>query len=393
MESGEQLRERYVCSARRIVVKVGTNVLASPGMPLDEGRVDRLSEQIAGLVAEGRQVALVSSGAIGAGMAELKMPERPRTLPELQASASVGQGRLVSRYERSFSEHGLHAGQILLTREDFDSRQRYLNASNTIRALFNLGCVPVINENDTVSTDEIRFGDNDLLAALVTHLIRAELLILLTCVPGLCLDGPRPEAVRSLHESAAPHGARARVADLVDRVDEDVMQLASSEASPGGTGGMQSKLEAARIATEAGEAALIADGTEEDILPRILAGEKLGTLFLPAPKRLRSRKRWIRFTSRPRGAVVVDAGARRALTDRGKSLLPSGVTAVEDEFNPGDVIRIKGPGGEEFARGLSNYSSADVERIKGLRTSRIESVLGHKYYDEIVHRDNLALLG
>ncbi len=392
METSEQLRKRYVCGARRIVVKVGTNVLASAGTLLDEGRVAAISEQIAHLAKEGRQVALVTSGAIGAGMAELGMSERPRTLPQLQASASVGQGRLMSYYEASFRTCGLHAGQVLLTREDFDSRDRFLNASNTIQTLFSLQCIPIINENDTVSTEEIKFGENDLLSALVTHLIRAELLILLTSVPGLYAEPPYPAAVRYVHEPSTPGEGGAALVDVVERVDEHVAALATTEKTPLGIGGMQTKLEAARSATEAGEAALIADGAEEEILLRIMRGERVGTLFLPTRKRLRSYKRWIRFGSRPRGAVAVDQGARRALCQAGKSLLASGVSAVEGQFSSGDVIRIKGPDGEEFARGLSNYSAAEIERIKGLRTQQIEAVLGYKYYDEVVHRDNLALI-
>jgi glutamate 5-kinase len=313
-------------------------------------------------------------------------------LPELQASASVGQSRLVSRYARSFHQHGFHAGQILLTREDFDDRGRYLNAKNTIRALFDFGCVPVINENDTISTDEIRFGDNDLLAALLTHLIRAELLILLTSVPGLCAAKPYPESVRAVHRGGGVEGLRGEVVDVVERVDREVLSLASGATSPSGTGGMESKLEAVRIATEAGEAALMADGREEDVLLRIMRGEKVGTLFLPAGERLGSRKRWIRFTSRPRGTIVVDEGARRALRERGKSLLPSGITAVEGRFEAGDVVRVAGPDGREFARGLTNYDSHEVLKIKGLNTARIEEALGHKYYDEVVHRDNMALV-
>ena len=390
-ETSEELRKRYVCSARRIVVKVGTNVLTSAGMALDEERVASVAEQIARLVGDGREVALVSSGAIGAGMAELGIRERPRTLPELQASASVGQGRLVSRYEACFHKYGLHAGQVLLTREDFDSRERYLNAGNTVRALFDLGCVPVVNENDTISTDEIRFGDNDLLAAHVTHLIRAELLVLLTSVPGLYAREPYPAAVRSVHESLVSADGSYAVADVVEKVDGEVAQLAYAGTAPGGTGGMESKIEAARMATEAGEAAIIADGTEDGMILRIMAGDKAGTLFLPARKRLRSRKRWLRF-SRPRGAVLVDDGARRALCEKGRSLLPIGVTAVEGEFAPGDVVRVVDSSGRECARGLSNYSSDEVDRIKGLRTDQIVETLGHKYYDEVVHRDNLALL-
>ncbi|MFP4027173.1 MAG: glutamate 5-kinase [Candidatus Brocadiia bacterium] len=390
MEKSSILRAGYVSNARRIVVKVGTNVLTGPAQSLDESRVDTLSEQIACLTDQGREIALVSSGAIGAGMAELALPDRPRTLPELQATASVGQGRLVSRYELSLHKHGIHAGQILLTRDDFDSRSRYLNASNTIHALFDADCLPVINENDTISTDEIRFGDNDLLAAFVTHMIRAELLVLLTSVPGLCAPEPYPNAVRSVHDNLS--GDHGNVLDVVETVDEDIQKLALDETSPGGTGGMQTKLEAARIATEAGEAALIADGRTDNILLDLMNGKRLGTLFLPADERLASRKRWIRFSRRPKGDIFVDEGARAALEERGKSLLPSGITTVKGDFSSGDVVRIKGPDGEEFARGLTNYTAEEVDSIKGLKTSRIEPTLGHKYYDEVVHRDNLALL-
>ena len=391
MDTSEKLRARYLVGARRIVVKVGTGVLTGGGTLLDAGRVGALGDQIARLVQDGRQVALVSSGAIAAGMGQLGLAARPHTLPGLQAAASVGQANLMGLYETALHRHGMHAGQVLLTREDFDARDRYLNAANTIHELFSLGCVPVINENDTVSTDEIKFGENDVLAAQVTHLIRAEALILLTSVPGLYATGSCPEAILCLHDAPAPGGKS--VADVVTEVSDEVIGLAGDEKTPLGLGGMGSKLEAARIAVDAGEAAVIADGGDPQALTRIMAGERVGTLFVPAEKRLRSRKRWIRFTSRPRGSVVVDAGARRALCEGGRSLLPGGVIAVEGEFGPGDVVRIVGPGGEEFARGLSNYSSADIERIKGLKTSRIDEALGHKYYDEIVHRDNLALLG
>ena len=379
MSDSAALRRRHVCGARRLVVKVGTNVLAAPGTPLDESRVAALAEQIAGLVGDGRQVALVTSGAIGCGMAELGLKKRPSTLPMSQAAASVGQGVLMAHYERHFRSHGLHAAQILLTHEDFDSRSRYLNAANTIHALFELPCVPVVNENDTISTAEIQFGENDRLAALLTHLIRAELLVLLTCAPGLCAERPRA-------------GREARVIDVVERVDEKVKALVYDEKTALGVGGMGSKIEAARVTTAAGEAAVIADGRAPDVLSRLLAGEPVGTLFVPAAGKLSSRKRWLRFTSRPRGTVHVDAGAQAALAERGKSLLPSGVTGVEGEFDRGDVVRLKGPGGEEFARGLCNYSHAEVERIKGRHSSRIAKILGHKHYDEIVHRDNMALV-
>jgi glutamate 5-kinase len=379
MHDPTQFRQDHVCAARRLVVKVGTNLLAAPGSPLDEARLSCIVDQIAALVRDGRQVALVTSGAIGCGMAELGMESRPQTLPLSQAAASVGQGVLMAHYERHFRRHGLHAAQILLTHEDFDSRERYLNASNTIHALFELPCVPVINENDTIGTAEIRFGDNDRLAALLTHLIRAELLVLLTSVPGLYAEPPG-------------QGGPGRVLDVVERVDEAVERLVYEEKTPLGLGGMKSKLDAARIATEAGEAAVIADGREPDVLLRLMAGEPVGTLFLPSGGRLSSYKRWLRFTSRPRGSLRVDAGARAALERRGKSLLPSGILAVEGQFERGDVVRINGPDGEEFARGLSNYSHGEVERIKGRRTGEVEGILGCKPYDEVVHRDNLALL-
>ncbi len=383
MTDSSQLRRAHISDARRIVVKVGTNVLTGPGAPtggLDDGRVGAVVDQIAALVKDGRQVALVSSGAIGCGMMELGMTRRPTNLSLTQAVASVGQGQLMATYERHFHRHDLHAAQILITHEDFDNRERYLNAANTIHALFDLPCVPVINENDTISTEEIRFGENDRLAALVTHLIRAELLVLLTSVPGLYAEAPR-------------RGSKGKVIDVVERVDDAVAGLVYDEKTPLGVGGMKSKIEAARIASEAGEAALIADGRDPEVLAKAVAGEQVGTLFLPAAGKLSSYKRWIRYTGRPRGSLRVDEGARRALIERGKSLLPSGITAVEGDFKRGGVVRITGPDGEEFARGLSNYATDEVERIKGLQTSQIEGVLGYKYYDEVVHRDNMALLG
>ncbi len=380
MKADREARDRYVQSAGRVVVKVGTNVLAAPGKPLADERVRAIAEQMAWLVEGGRQVALVSSGAIGCGMTALGMEQRPATLPLLQGAASVGQGMLMARYERHFRRHGLHAAQILLTREDFEDRERYLNASNTIHVLLGLPCVPVINENDTISTDEIKFGDNDLLAALVTHLIRAELLILLSTVPGLYLEKPAA-------------GSDGKVLHVVERVDGETRKLVYDETSPDGLGGMESKIEAARIAAEAGEAAIIADGRDPEIIPGIFSGEEVGTLFLPASERLSSYKRWIRFTSRPAGVLRIDAGAEQALAEGGKSLLPIGVVSVEGEFDRGDVVSVQSTDGREIARGLVNYSSQEARRIMGHQTDQLEAVLGHRDYDEIIHRDNLALTG
>jgi len=379
MGNSRELREKHVCAARRVVLKVGTNVLTSPDGTLDEERVAAIAEQICWLAESGRLVVLVSSGAIGAGMNELGMKARPRTLPLLQAAASVGQAKLMARYEESFRKHNYHAAQMLMTRDDFDSRRRYLNACNTVNSLFELSCIPIINENDSTNTDEIQFGDNDYLAALVTHMARAELLIILTSVPGVYARRPSG-------------GGAPTVLDVVGTIDKDIRELVYAEKTPNGVGGMETKLEAARIAVDAGEAALIADGREPDVIKHIMAGEQVGTLFVPSAGRLSSYKRWIRFTSRPRGSVVVDAGAREALQRRGKSLLPSGVVEVKGEFAAGDPVRLVDSDGVEFARGLTNYSHEEIRQIKGLQTDQIESSLGYKYYDEVIHRDNIALL-
>ncbi len=385
------LREKHISGARRIVVKIGTNVIGGDEHMLEEGRVDALSEQIACLLEDGRQVAVVSSGAIGAGIKELGMSARPRSLPALQAAASVGQSRLVSRYDRSLRKHGFHAGQILLTRDDFDSRGRYLNAANTIHALFANRCVPVVNENDTISTEEIRFGDNDLLAAFLTHLIRADLLVLLTCAPGLCTHPPFPDNLL-LCERKEPESKFGYRVDVVRDMGDDVADLARSETSPDGTGGMRSKLAAAKMAVDAGEAAVIADGRAENVLLDLLAGRDVGTLFLPASEKLRSRKRWIRFTRRPRGTIEVDKGAEKALREGGKSLLPTGVTGIRGQFESGDTVTVRGPDGGEVARGLTNYSSAEISMIKGRRTEELAAVLGQDCFDEVIHRDNMALI-
>jgi glutamate 5-kinase len=383
-------REKYVSNATKIVVKVGTNVLSSCGQRPDEGRVGMLSDQFAHLVEKGKKIAVVSSGAVGYGMAELGLHVRPTTLPELQGTASVGQAVMVGHYDRHLRRHGLHAGQILLTHNDLDSRDRYLNASNTIHTLFEHNCIPIINENDSISTEEIQFGDNDLLAAYLTNLIRAELLIILTTAPGLYAHKPLPDNILSTHKKRFPNDTY--VGDVVKRIDDNIIALDTGRTSSHGTGGMTAKLESARIATEAGEAALIADGHEENILCRLMDGEALGTLFLPTSEKLRSKKRWIRFTRRPQGQIHVDQGAEKALCERGKSLLPSGIVKVRGKFQPGDLVCVIGADGDEIARGLTNYSSTDIRKILGHNTSDIKEILGQKPYDEVVHRDNLALV-
>jgi len=370
-------RRALVERVRTVVVKVGTAVLTDASGRLDRERVAGLARQVADLRGRGLRVAVVSSGAIGAGVGELGLPGRPQTMPQLQAAAAVGQGRLMRTYDEAFKRFGLHTGQVLLTREDLNDRLRYLNARNTLLALLEFGVVPIINENDTTSVEEITFGDNDFLAAQVTNLLRAELLVILTVVDGL--------------RRRLPEGGLGERVDVVEEVNDEVMALVAEEATPLGRGGMQSKLQAARVVTRAGEAVVVADGTRPDVLGAIFAGEPVGTLFLPSAKRMRSRKRWIAFGVRPRGRIRVDQGARRALLDRGKSLLPSGVVDVEGQFRRGDVVEIADEAGRVFGRGLTNYSSEDVLRVRGLKTSQMARVLGSKPYDEIIHRDNLVV--
>ncbi len=375
----ESIRKAIFSRARRLVVKVGTGVLTLPEGGLDHERIRKLAEQIVEVRAMGYRIVLVSSGAIGAGMAELRMSRRPALLPDLQAAAAVGQSKLMGLYDECFKKFGCSAAQILLTRDDFENRPRYLNARNTIHALWRLGAVPIVNENDTISVEEITFSDNDILSALVTNLLQADALIILSVVDGV------------LRNAASP-ADKAEVLDVVAHVDAQVKSLASGAVSARGKGGMDSKLEAASIATHAGEAAVVANGRTDNVLARIVRGEKVGTLFLPIKMKMAGRKRWIGFSSRPKGSLHVDAGAAAALATKGRSLLASGICSVEGVFEGGDVVSVRDAQGREIARGLVNYSSEDVERIKGLKTTAIVKALGHKPYDEVIHRDNLALL-
>ena len=307
----------------------------------------------------------------------MALGKRPTDLAHLQACAAVGQAALMQLYQESLEKYGVQTAQILLTASDFDNRARYLNARNTIVTLFEYGALPIINENDTVSVAEIKFGDNDHLAAMVTNLLLAPLLVLLTNVDGLYSDDPR----------ANPE---AKLLATVPLIDQSVTDFAAATKSALGVGGMQSKLKAARLATAAGEAVIMANGSLDGILDRVFAGEAVGTLFLPHGQDVPSRKRWFGFTARPKGILRLDAGARKAVLE-GKSLLPIGVTAVESEFGKGDVVSIRSPDGTEIARGLTNYSSADAGKLCGLRTEQIAAALGSVPYPELVHRDNLIV--
>jgi glutamate 5-kinase len=365
------LRSQVIARCRRIVVKVGTNVLCDDGGRLDLLSVDRLASQIAALVRSGRWVTLVASGAIGSGMGELGLASRPKTMPQLQAAAAVGQGRLMQAFHDMFARYDVKVAQVLLTRDDFEDRKRYLNIRNTLAALEEFGALAIINENDTVAVEEIRFGENDVLAALVTTMLGAELLVFLTTVDGVMKDG--------------------EILDVIAEVDDRTMALVRGDRSALGSGGMGSKLTAAGMVTGAGEVAVIANAATPAVLERLLAGEKLGTVFVPAKRRLSSRRRWIGQAAKPAGRIVVDAGAARALLAGGKSLLPSGITAVAGRFERGDTIAVLDSAGREIARGLTNYSAAEIDKIKGLKTSAIAKELGEKPYDEVIHRNNMTV--
>jgi glutamate 5-kinase len=375
----DPVRQEVITLAHTVVVKVGTNVLTRADGTLEPTRVQALADQIQRLKASGRKVALVSSGAIGAGIGRLGLVRRPTDLRQLQACAAIGQALLMRAYEDSLAQHGIPTAQLLLTAGDFDSRTRYLNARNTILTLFEWGCLPIINENDTVSVAEIRFGDNDHLAALVTNLLQAPLLILLTNVDGLYAADPAQDP-------------QAPLLSTVPIIDAEVLDRAGSSKSALGSGGMTSKLRAARIATVAGESVIIANGSWPGVLDAIFRAEPVGTLFLPRDSTLPAWKRWIGYTAQPRGRLIVDAGARKAVQKEGRSLLPIGVVQVTGSFGKGDVVALCDPDGVEFARGLTNYPAAAADRLRGLRTEQIRELPGSFPYEEVVHRDNLVVI-
>lgn len=375
----DPVRQEVITLAHTIVVKVGTNVLTGPDGTLDAKRIQSLADQVQRIRQTGRKVALVSSGAIGAGVGRLNLGRRPVDLRHLQACAAVGQSFLMRAYEEVLARHGAPTAQVLLTASDFDNRTRYLNARNTLLTLFEWGAVPIINENDTISVAEIKFGDNDHLAAMVANLLQAPLLVLLTNVDGLYATDPKTDP-------------NAQLLQTVPLIDPAVLEMAGASKSVLGSGGMRSKLRAARLCTAAGESVLMANGTRSGVLDAILAGEPVGTLFLPHGGTVPAWKRWLGYTARPKGRVVVDAGAREAVQRHGRSLLPIGVLQAVGSFGKGDVISLCSADGVEFARGLSNYSQTDVTRICGLRTEQMAEMLGSAPYEEVVHRDNLVVI-
>ncbi len=376
----DDLRSQILSKVKKVVVKIGTGVLTTDDGYVDKEQIQRLAGQVVELKKMGYDVVVVSSGAIGSGMGELGIEKRPSTLPELQAVAAIGQSKLIGAYDECFKLHGYHAAQILLTREDFEDRQRYLNTCNTIHTLFQMNAIPVVNENDTISVDEIKFGDNDALSALVTNLLNAELLIILSSVDGLYDRFPTAKN-------------KAMVIPMVENISHEIKQLSFDSKTARGVGGMQTKLEAASVVTNAGEAVVIANGRMDNVLKKIVQCENVGTLFLPKEEKLTSRKRWIGYTIKPKGKIYVDDGAMHALAEKGKSLLASGIVAAEGTFSKGDIVSVcKREDRTIFARGLTNYSSEEIEKIKGCSTSGIAKVLGYKLYDEVIHRDNMVIL-
>ena len=366
----------------RVVAKFGTSLLTGGGSHLDQKVMSDLVSQLAGLHRQGQELLVVSSGAIGAGRGKLGLTRKVRGIPYRQVLAAVGQGRLMNIYEQLFGEHDITVAQALLTRADLSDRAGYLNARNTLLALMELRVICIVNENDVVAVDEIqeaKFGDNDTLSAMVANLIDADLLLILSDIAGLY--------------TADPHRNRdARLIHQVERIDAGIEKLASDTASGSGTGGMVTKIEAARLATASGVTVIIADGREPDIIPRVASGEAIGTRFLPTASRLESRKRWMLSGLATRGRLVVDSGAALALRSQHRSLLAAGVKDAQGSFHRGDIVDIFDPQGVQIGCGIANYAATDVAVLKGAHSKKIAELLGHDYGSEIVHRNNLVVV-
>lgn len=364
---------------KRLVVKIGSNILSDKKEGIDTTRISSIARDIHALHEKGYEVVVVSSGAIAAGMRKLGLKEKPKDIKLKQAAAAVGQSRLMWAYERSFSEYEMKAAQVLLTRDDLSDRKRYINAKNTLLTLLTYKIIPVINENDTVAMDEIKFGDNDYLASLVAGLVEAEQLVILSDVDGLYTEDPR-------------QSAKAKLIECVEEITPELERKAGGTGSIVGTGGMYSKLLAAKRAMSYGIAVHIISGRKDGLLLSLIEGTQTGTMFKPRQERLSSRKGWIAYGSRSKGNLVIDDGASKALIEGGKSLLPSGIITVEGLFDIGDAVSCVDARGHRVAKGLTNYSSSETEKIKGKKTTEIEKVLGYKYSDEVIHRDNLVVV-
>jgi glutamate 5-kinase len=378
-EKGFELRRSYLDKTKRVVVKIGSAVLTG-AEGLDTAVLDSLAREVAFLINSGREVILVSSGAVAAGKKRLGLPiDRELGLKEKQGAAAVGHSSLMRAYESVFDKQGFKVAQVLLTHDDLSHRDRYLNVRNTILTLLDWNIIPVINENDTVSVEELRFGDNDTLGALITNLTEADLFICLTDVNSLYTGNPNQEP-------------EAKQVYTVARVDKKVEAMAGHVVGALGTGGMQSKIQAARMVSVRGGSSFIGSGREKTIIQQLFAGKPVGTFFLPKTEKMQSRKHWIAYVLRPKGSLVLDKGACKALVKSGKSLLPSGIIEVRGTFGIGASVQCLDEKENVIATGLSNYTAADLGKIKGIKTKEIEKILGYKDSDEVIHRDNLVVL-
>lgn len=364
--------------AKRIVVKIGTSTLTHDTGKMNFFRIEKLVRELSDLVNQGKEIILVTSAAVSAGMDRLGLKERPKTIPEKQAVAAIGQGILMHTYEKLFGEYGQIVAQVLLTREDSVKRTRYANSRNTLLTLLNMGVIPIVNENDVVAIDELKIGDNDTLSAMVASIVDADILIILSDVEGVFTDNPQKDP-------------NARLLSEIGDITPEIEALSGETGSLRGTGGMYTKIQAGKIAVNSGVTMLIASGSRDGVLREILNGLNIGTIFISKENRLQIRKRWLAFGARIHGSVIVDSGCEQALA-AGSSLLAAGIKQVEGEFEQGKTIRILSLAGREIARGLANYNAEETRRIMGLHTNEIAEVLGHKPYDEVIHRDNMTLL-
>ena len=373
----KNIRKETLARTKKILIKVGSAVLTGTD-GLDLKIIDGLVQEMSDLTHKGYSIVLVTSGAIASGKHRLNMTGKLKSIPEKQAAAAIGQGRLMRVYSKSFEKNGLYVAQILLTLSDLTDRQRFLNIRNTLSTLMEWGVTPIINENDSVAVEEIKFGDNDNLAAMIANIVEADLFINLTSTPGL-------------YDCNPAEFKKAKFIPLVREFTDEIEAIATAETSAAGTGGMKSKVLAAKKVTAIGIPCIIAPGRKKQVLTDIVAGKEIGTLFLPMADRLNSKKYWIAFTLRSRGKLIVDDGARKALLEKGRSLLPSGIIDVEGDFIVGDPVSCVDREGMAVAKGLVNFSADEIRKIMGLKTTKIAQVIGHKDYDEVIHRNNLAI--
>jgi glutamate 5-kinase len=372
-------RKALISRAKRVVIKIGSSVLTNEYGEISEGVFDEIAREISNVKSRGIEPIVVSSGAIAAGMKKLRLREKPRDILMKQAVAACGQSTLMWYYEKAFSAFGEKVAQILLTHDALSIRKRFLNARKTLFTLLEIGVIPIVNENDTIAVEEIVFGDNDKLAALVTNLVEADLLVLLTDIDGLYNKNPRSHA-------------DAELISVIDEIDKRIEEIAGETLGRTTTGGMKTKIEASKTAAAFGIPTIIANGKRPNTLLEIFSGKENGTLLLPAKGKLKSRKHWIAFTLKSSGEIVIDEGAKRAIALLGKSLLPSGIKKILGDFEIGELVRCVDETGIEVARGLTSYSSDEIRKIAGAKTSDIEKILGYKYSDEVIHRNDLVVM-